>query len=248
MGRLENKVAMIAGGTRGIGFATAKRFVEEGAQVIITGTHQERGLKAVQEIGHNAMFLQHDVSKEEDWAKIYQTILDKFGRLDVLFNNAGIAFFDNPENFELENWQKMMGIDLQGALLGTKYGVKLMKEHGGSIINMCSIEGTIGHKNLFSFSAAKGGVRLLTKSAALYCAEQGYKIRVNTIHPGPIHKAEKDNDPVEQALIQGHLSTLPLGRFGEPYEVANLALFLASDESTYSTGSEFYIDGGYTAQ
>ncbi|WP_225434678.1 SDR family oxidoreductase, partial [Lentilactobacillus buchneri] len=179
---------------------------------------------------------------------VFEKVIDVFGKVDILFNNAGIAAMGDAEHFTAEQWHQIMAVDLDGVAFGIKHAIQNMKTNGGSIINMSSIEGLIGYPNLFAFTAAKGGVRLMTKSAALYCAQQKYNIRVNSVHPGPIHKPEKDNDPKEQKLVSEHLPMLPLGRFGETAEVANLILYLASDESSYSTGSEFLVDGGYTAQ
>lgn len=248
MGRLDDKVAIITGGANGIGLATAKRFASEGAKVAITDVNDANSERDLKAIGHGAIFIKHDVSKEEDWQNVFKKVIETFGKVDVVFNNAGIAAFNDAEHVTLDEWHKVMAIDLDGEMLGVKYGIQNMKDHGGSIINMSSIEGLIGYPNLFAFTAAKGAVRLMTKSAALYCAKQKYGIRVNSIHPGPIHKPELDDDPKEQKLIGEHLKDLPLGRFGEKDEVAGLALYLASDDSTFSTGSEFVIDGGYTAQ
>lgn len=248
MGRLDNKVAIISGGVNGIGRATAKRFAEEGAKVAVTDINDTNSAEALKEIGHDAIFIKHDVSKEADWINVFKKVIETFGKVDIVFNNAGIAAFNDAEHVTEEQWDKVMDIDLKGVMFGIKHAVLNMKDHGGSIINMSSIEGLIGYPNLFAFTAAKGGVRLMTKSAALYCAKENYGIRVNSIHPGPIHKPEMDNDPKEQKLVQAHLPMLPMGRFGETSEVANLALFLASDESSFSTGSEFLVDGGYTAQ
>ncbi|MFC6254909.1 SDR family oxidoreductase [Secundilactobacillus hailunensis] len=250
MGRLDNKVAIITGGVGGIGLSIAERYVKEGANVVLTANHNVTGgEKAVANFGDDrALFVQQDVAQEADWQKVIAATLSKFGKLDVVVNNAGIAAFNDAEHVTMDEWHKVMAIDLDGEMLGVKYGIQNMKDHGGSIINMSSIEGLIGYPNLFAFTAAKGAVRMMTKSAALYCAQQKYGIRVNSIHPGPIHKPELDDDPKEQALIGEHLKSLPLGRFGEKDEVAGLALYLATDEAAFSTGSEFVIDGGYTAQ
>lgn len=248
MGRLSNKVAVITGGANGIGLATATRFATEGAKVVITDVNDTNRETALKKIGNGAIFIQQDVSKEADWAMVFEKVIDVFGKVDILFNNAGIAAMGNAEHFTAEQWHQIMAVDLDGVAFGIKHAIQNMKTNGGSIINMSSIEGLIGYPNLFAFTAAKGGVRLMTKSAALYCAQQKYNIRVNSVHPGPIHKPEKDNDPKEQKLVSEHLPMLPLGRFGETVEVANLILYLASDESSYSTGSEFLVDGGYTAQ
>ncbi|MFC6171848.1 glucose 1-dehydrogenase [Loigolactobacillus jiayinensis] len=249
MGRLDGKVAVISGGTRGIGLATAKRFIEEGAKVVVTGRNAAVGQDALQELGSSALFVQHDVAKEADWIEVFKQTIATFGKVDVVFNNAGMADFNDAEHVTEDAWHKVLSVNLDGVMFGVKHGIQNMKDTGGgSIINMCSIEGLIGYPSLFAFSASKGGVRMLSKSAALYCAKQKYGIRVNSIYPGPIHKPEMDGDPAEKKLVEAHLPLVPLGRFGETTEVANLALFLASNESSFSTGSEFVLDGGYTAQ
>lgn len=167
--------------------------------------------------------------------------MKKFGHVDVLLNNAGILFFDNAEDIDLDEWHKILSVDLDGVMLGVKYRIRHMKDRGGSIINMCSIAGLIGISNLYAYNAAKGGVRILTKSAALYCAEKKYPIRVNSVHPGYAHTPMVDAYPeMEEGLEKLH----PMGRLGEAREIANMALYLASDESSFSTGSEFVVDGG----
>lgn len=253
MDRLKDKVALITGGAKGIGKASAELFVKEGCKVVLTDVDDASGQKVADALGENCVFMHQDVAKEDEWKHIIAKTLETFGHLDVVFNNAGIAVFENPEETTLETWHKVLGIDLDGVMLGTKLGIKAMKNNpnGGSIINVSSIAGLIGIPNLFAYNAAKGGVRMMTKSAALYCAQQNYNIRVNSIHPGYIDtplvdKAGEDlkNDALKQELIKLH----PMGRLGTAEEIAQLALFLATDESSFSTGSEFTADGGYTAQ
>lgn len=246
MNRLDGKVAIITGGVSGFGLAAAKLFVQEGAKVTITDVNDSKAEQALNEIGKDkAIFVQQDVSKEADWDPVFQKTIDQFGPVNVLLNNAGILIFDDAENVDMDQWHKILSVDLDGVMLGVKYGIKYMKEKGGSIINLASIASLIGISNLYSYNAAKGGVRLITKSAALYAAEKDYPIRVNSIHPGYAHTPMVDSYP---ELRQKLKSLHPMKRLADPKEIANMALYLASDESSFSTGSEFVVDGGYTAQ
>ena len=251
MGRLENKVAIVTGGSKGIGEAIAERFVEEGAKVVITARHTEEGEALANKLGENALFIQQDVSKKAEWEKVIKETIDHFGKVNIIVNNAGIGVYADVEQMDDDNWDKTIGINLTGTMWGIKLGIKAMKDNGekNSIINLSSIEGLIGDPDLFAYNASKGGVRLMTKSAALDCARKGYDIQVNSIHPGyvvtPLVEHLMETDPkVKEHLISLH----PMGRLGKPVEIANLALYLASDESSFSTGSEFVADGGYTAQ
>lgn len=245
MGRLDNKVAIITGAAKGIGLACAERFVKEGARVVGTDVDEPTGRQNIAKLGNNAIFIRHDVSKEAEWQKVFAEAEKRFGKVDILVNNAGILEFNNAEEVDGDSWHKILSVDLDGVMWGVKSAIPAMKQHGGSIVNISSIAGLIGISNLYAYNAAKGGVRMLTKSAALYCAEKGYPIRVNSVHPGYIHTPMVDKYPeMRQSLEALH----PVGRLGEPNEVTNLALYLASDESSFSTGSEFVVDGGYTAQ
>lgn len=246
MGRLDKKVAVITGGVKGFGLAMAKLFVKEGAKVTITDVDDQHADEALNEIGRtNAIFIKQDVSQEAGWEPVFKTAVEKFGKVNILINNAGILSFNDAENIDLATWHKVLSVDLDGVMLGTKYGIKYMKENGGSIVNISSIAGLIGISNLYAYNAAKGGVRMLTKSAALYCAEKHYAIRVNSVHPGYAHTPMVDAYPE----MRQHLESLhPMGRLGTADEIANAALYLASDESSFSTGSELVVDGGYTAQ
>lgn len=153
--------------------------------------------------------------------------------------------FNNAEEIDGDMWHKILSVDLDGVMWGVKQAIPAMKKNGGSIVNISSIAGLIGIPNLYAYNAAKGGVRMLTKSAALYCAEKGYKIRINSIHPGYVHTPMVDKYPEMRHSLE---ALHPVGRLGEPEEITNMALYLASDESSFSTGSEFVVDGGYTAQ
>ncbi|GAK47528.1 3-oxoacyl-[acyl-carrier-protein] synthase [Secundilactobacillus oryzae JCM 18671] len=246
MGRLDGKVAIITGGVKGFGLASAKIFVREGAKVVVTDVDETGSSDVLNELGGvNAIFVSQDVSKEDSWEPVFKAAVEKFGHVDVLLNNAGILSFNDAEHVDIDEWHKILSVDLDGVMLGVKYAIKYMKDGGGSIINMSSIAGLIGISNLYAYNAAKGGVRILTKSAALYCAEQHYPIRVNSIHPAYAHTPMVDAYPeMRETLEKLH----PVGRLGSAEEIANMALYLASDESSFSTGSEFVVDGGYTAQ
>ncbi|KAF0363806.1 glucose 1-dehydrogenase [Pediococcus acidilactici] len=246
MSRLDGKVAIITGGVKGFGLACAKLFVREGAKVVITDVDVAGASEALQEIGEDkAVFVKQDVAVEDYWEPVFRTAIDKFEKVGILVNNAGILAFDNAENIELDEWHKILSVNLDGIMLGVKYGIRHMKEKGGSIINMASIAGLIGIYNLYAYNASKGGVRLLTKSAALYCAEKHYPIRINSVHPGYAHTPMVDAYPEMRADLE---KLHPVGRLGTAEEIANMVLYLASDESSFSTGSEFVVDGGYTAQ
>lgn len=246
MARLDGKVAIITGGVKGFGLASAKVFAREGAKVVITDLDEKGASEALKEIGEdNAIFVKQDVAKEESWEPVFKAAEDQFGDVNILLNNAGILFFNDAETVDLEEWHKILSVDLDGVMLGVKYGIKHMKAHGGSIINLSSIAGLIGIPNLYAYNAAKGGVRILTKSAALYCADKKYSIRVNSIHPAYAHTPMVDAYPEMRKELE---ALHPVGRLGSAEEIANMALYLASDESSFSTGSEFVVDGGYTAQ
>lgn len=257
MGRVEGKVAMVTGGRRGIGKATAIVLAKDGAKVVITDRKPEGADAVIEEVnkaGGEAFFILQDVSKEEDWQRAIAETLQRFGKLDILVNNAGVGAGKNIEDITLEEWRWVMSVNLDGVFLGTKYAIEAMKKTGGgSIINMSSIEGMIGDNRMVAYDASKGGLRTLTKSAALQCAKAGYNIRINTVHPGFIEtpmvegflKAQGgDIESARKALENLH----PVGHLGEPDDVAYAVLYLASDESKFATGSELVIDGGFTAQ
>lgn len=257
MGRVEGKVALVTGGGRGLGKASAIMLAREGARVAISDRKEEGADEVVAEItklGGQAVFIQQDVAKEEDWKRTIDEVLQRFGRIDILVNNAGVGAGKNIEDLTLADWRWVMSVNLDGVFLGTKYAIAVMKKSGGgSIINMSSIEGMVGDRRLAAYDASKGGVRILTKSAALHCAKAGYNIRVNSLHPGFIDtpmvtgfvKAQGgDPGSARKALELLH----PLGHLGEPDDVAYAVLYLASDESKFATGSELVIDGGFTAQ
>jgi NAD(P)-dependent dehydrogenase (short-subunit alcohol dehydrogenase family) len=258
MDRVKDKVVIVTGAALGLGKASALMLAREGAKVVLTDIKDAEGeavAKAIQESGGEALYLHHDVADEKQWEKVLAATMDKFGRLDVLVNNAGVADGCPPEEETIEHWRWLMSINLEGVFLGTKHAIKAMKERkpaGGSIINLSSIAGIIGIPDMGAYNTSKGGVRLYTKSVALYCAKSGLNIRVNSIHPGYIWtpmvegylSQHGDVDEGRKATDALH----PLGHIGEPDDIAYGVIYLASDESKFVTGTELVIDGGYTAQ
>lgn len=255
--RLENKVALVTGGGSGIGAAICERFAEEGARVIVTDINGEaacRVAEAILEKGGQALAIVQDVTSETRWLQVIEQVIEQYGCLDILVNNAGMALIGSVEDSSLEDWQTTQRVNLDSVFLGTREAIKSMKETGGSIINISSIEGIIGEPLVAAYNASKGGVRIFTKSAALHCASSGYNIRVNSVHPGYI-ATPMVSDAVEsmttdrgRAFQDRILANIPVGKLGEARDIANGVLFLASDESRYMTGSELVIDGGYTAK
>ena len=253
MGKLDGKVAIVTGAASGIGRASARLFAEEGAKVVLADWDEEKGRQAAEEIsqsGGTATFVKVDVSQPEDAEAMVRTALESYGRLDVLFNNAGIEGEQKPTaDCSLENWDRVISINLKGVFLGMKYGIPAMlKGGGGSIINTASTAGLAGWPALPAYSASKGGVIQLTKTAALEYARKG--IRVNAICPGGIWTAlvERFTAGLSPEAIQKNVEAAhPIGRFGQPEEVARLALFLASDDSSFCTGAPFLVDGGILA-
>jgi len=256
MNRMRGKSAVVTGGALGIGRACALKLAEEGAVVTVTDLDAGKGSLVVEEIrsrGGDAIFVEQDVADEAKWEHVMRVVIERYKKLDVLVNNAGVALAKDVEHTTLEEWRWLMSINLDGVFLGTKHAVQAMKANrGGSIVNLSSIEGLIGDPNLAAYNASKGGVRLLTKSAALYCAKAGYNIRVNSVHPGYIWTPMVENYLKSQGdVAQGRklLDSLhPIGHVGEPDDIAYGVLYLASDEAKFVTGTELVIDGGYTAQ
>lgn len=240
MARVNGKVALISGGARGMGASHARLLVQEGAKVVIGDILDEEGTALAAELGEgNARYVRLDVTDYAQWAAAVATATEAFGRLDVVVNNAGIANFGPIEDYTLEAWHKIIDINLTGVFYGIKAAIPALKESGkGSIINISSTAGLQGYEALPGYNAAKFGVRGLTKNAALDLGR--YNIRVNSVHPGVIRTPMTEDLETPQNHVALH-------RVGEPIELSNLILFLASDESSFSTGSEFVADGGETA-
>ena len=251
--RLAGKIALITGGASGIGRSTAERFAAHGATVIAADVDLAKAQHAA--AGTPAVHAAHlDVTEEASWESLMADVMATYGRLDVLVNSAGIAPMGDIETESLAQFRRTMAVNVDGVFLGCRYGVRAMKSGGGSIVNMSSVSGIVGGHNLASYNASKGAVRLLTKSVALYCGRKRYGIRCNSVHPTFVEtpmmlallegRAEDDRARLEAALK----AQIPLGRFAQPEEIADLILYLASDESAFVTGAEYVIDGGLTAQ
>ncbi|MCM0582975.1 SDR family oxidoreductase [Weissella diestrammenae] len=251
--RLMGKVFIVTGGSKGIGFSTAKRFLEEGAKGIITGRGVPAGEEAAEALAKVAgadhiSFVQHDSSDEQGWIDLFKNAEAQYGQISILVNNAGIALNGNIETVTFEDWRKIQAVNLDGVFLGTHYGVLNMKgQKDASIINMSSIEGLVGEPNLLAYNASKGGVRLMTKSAALHCALNDLNVRINTVHPGYIRTPMVENAP-GLAEYQASRAQTPMGHLGDPDDIANMCVFLGSEEAKFATGAEFIVDGGYTAK
>ena len=256
MGRLDNKVALVTGGAKGLGAAMCTLFAKEGAAVAVTDI-DEAGAKAVaaeiEKSGGRARAYHQDVTDEAAWASTVQAVKADLGGFDILVNNAGIAIVGTVEDATLADWRKTMTVNLESVFLGTREAIRSMKQQGsGSIINMSSIEGIVGEPIVAAYNASKGGVRIFTKSAALHCAKSGYGIRVNSVHPGFIDTemvsgaAATLDDP--EAFVAEVIARHPIGKLGEPIDIAYAALYLASDESKHVVGAEMIVDGGYIAQ
>ena len=257
--RVSGKVAIITGGASGIGRACANRLAGEGAAVVITDIQDDLGAEVVREIelaGGTAQFLHHDVTSEDEWVAVVAGVVEAHGRLDVLVNNAGIGIGGSIIEFSLADWRRQQAINLDGVFLGMKHCIPPMRDSGGgSIINMSSVAGMKGSARLAAYNATKGGVRLLTKGVALECAQNRWKVRVNSVHPGIIETPIWDT--VGATTIRGGDGPLdvkmmaemavPTGELGQPEDIANGVLFLASDDSSYMTGTELIIDAGLCA-
>ena len=249
--RLKGKVALITGGASGLGANAATLMAQEGASIVVADIAADRGKAVADRLGSAGHFVRLDVTQEDNWKAAIQETVDKFGALHVLLNSAGIGLSKTVEDITLEEWRKVHAIDLDGVFLGCKHGVAEIKKHthklGG---NISSISGIIAGANMAAYNSAKAGVRLLSKSVALHCAKSGYNIRCNSVHPTfidtPIldrYRARFGNDVMQQKLGR----QVPIGRLGRPEEVGWALVFLASDESSFMTGSEVVIDGGISA-
>ena len=257
--QLDGKVALVTGGARGIGAAVCKALAQSGASVLLTDLLEDLGNKTVAEInaaGGKAAFLRQDVTVEADWEKAVQHAVSEFGALDVLVNNAGIETAAMLTECEVDDFRKLMDVNVTGVFLGLKHAARVMKA-GASIINLSSVAGIIGTPGHIAYHASKGAVRLMTKAAAVECAQLGTGIRINSIHPAIVEsdmgtnfikdfvnlKLAPDYATAEAAIKGAH----PVGHFGAPSDVASAVIYLASDATRWMTGSELVIDGGYTA-
>jgi NAD(P)-dependent dehydrogenase (short-subunit alcohol dehydrogenase family) len=264
MDRVKGKVAIVTGAAGVLGKAQAVLLAKEGARVVATDIN-EPGTKAVAEeigrAGGEAISLIHDVASEEDWAKVIEASLARFGKLDILVNNAGILINNTIEDLSLADWRRVMAVNLDGVFLGTKHATGAMKKTGGgSIVNISSVAGLVGMGGGSSaYSASKGGVRIFTKAAALQLGKLGhnYNIRVNSVHPAFVltplmdslfHSEAKKTGLTYEEVKKIREDWTMVGRLGEPDDVAYAVLYLASDESSFVTGAELVVDGGFTAR
>ena len=233
-----------------MGAAEARMFAREDAKVGIADILEDEGRRLeaeIAELGGEAIFIKLDATSEDDWNRAVDTIVSRFGKLDVLVNNAGIYRRGTVENTSVEDWDQIMDVNAKGVFLGTKAAIPAMRRAGGgSIVNISSTAGLVGSAGAAAYNASKGAVRLLTKATAIQYAKEG--IRTNSVHPGPIETDMLAQVYTSPQMREQRLSNIPLGRTGRPDDVANGVLFLASDESSFMTGSELVIDGGATAQ
>ena len=247
--RLENKVVLISGGARGMGAAEAKLFAGEGAKVVIGDVLEDEGRRTEAEVGESGgecLFVRLDVTSESDWREAVAATVERFGKLDVLVNNAAINRTEKVEETSAELWDQVMAVNAKSVFLGTKYAIPEMRRAGGgSIINISSALGLVGGPTSAAYGASKGAVRLFTKATAIQYAGEG--IRANSVHPGTIETQMTAPLLATEAYLASRLERTPLARIGRPEDVAYGVLYLASDESSFVTGSELVIDGGRTA-
>ena len=255
---LSGRIALVTGGASGIGTATAKALAAAGAKVVVSDVADGSALAS--EIG--GAYVRHDVTSEDDWVKAIASAKSTFGGLDILVNNAGIFLMKPTQMTSLEEFRRVLQVNVEGVFLGLKHGIPAIAERaakwdgGGAVINLSSVAGIVGQANTLAYNASKGAVRLMTKSSAIECARSGVKVRVNSVHPGIIKTPMVDrmigdivsrtgigSNSVEERFLENH----PVGRFGRPADIANAIKFLASDAAGFMTGSEVVVDGGWTA-
>lgn len=263
MARLTGKVALVTGAAQGIGAAIARAFVAEGATVLLTDIRDMQGAALAHALGAAAHYARLDVREEDEWSRAMRNMLDQFGRLDVVVNNAGITGFEDgavahdPEHATLEAWRAVLATNLDGVFLGCQQAIQAMRRNAGpaagvgSIVNISSRSGLVGIPLAAAYAASKAAVRNHTKSVALYCAQQGLRIRCNSVHPAaimtPMWDAMLGEGPGRAEREAAYVRDTPLKRFGTPEEVAHMVVYLASDEADYTTGAEFVLDGGLLA-
>jgi NAD(P)-dependent dehydrogenase (short-subunit alcohol dehydrogenase family) len=253
MNRFEGKVVLVTGAANGIGLATATRFAEEGGRVIASDIDYEAMQAVVSELNAADLAieaLEQDVTDKAAWEDTLDSIVSRHGQLDVLFNNAGGGEFATIEETSLEQWRFVNRLNLDSVFFGMQSAIRVMKTLGGSIVNNSSIAAMIGEPQLPAYSATKGGVRAMTKAAAVDCARKGYPIRINSIHPGYtntnlVANAVASLGDAAEEFAAASVAAIPMGRLAEPSEIAGPVLFLASDDASYMTGSELVVDGGF---
>ena len=255
MGRVENKVAIVTGAASGLGFAAAQKLMDEGAKVLLTDINEEvinsmpERLSNYSETQFNTMI--HDVANEDSWINVIENAENHFGKINVLVNSAGISLGADIVSTDFEIWKKVHQVNLDSVFLGCKYAVPIMSKSGqGSIINLSSISGIVAGWNTAAYNSSKAGVRLLSKSVALYCAKKGYDVRCNSVHPAFVDTTILD--PLKQAFGEENAVAklsrqIPMNKIGDTNDVSYAILYLASDESKFMTGTEIVLDGGLSA-
>lgn len=250
MGRVQDKVAIVTGGAKGLGLASAERLIAEGAKVLIADVDATAGAASAKALGANAAFHKLDVTDSAAWAGAFDAAEKAFGPADILVCSAGVGTIASVEDISDAEWNRTININLNGIYLGTKNAIARMKGRGGSIIHIASVEGMVGDSHLPAYNASKGAVRMFMRSSAIHCARSGYGIRINTVSPGFSGTEMVANalaalpEDEANAFAGRSLARIPMGRFAEPHEIANCVLFLASDEASYVTGSDLVVDGG----
>ncbi|MEM6302061.1 MAG: SDR family oxidoreductase [Pseudomonadota bacterium] len=254
-GRLTGKMALISGGASGIGAATARRFAAEGAVVLLGDIQEQKAAALAAELGSSVHAFRLDVTQIEDWQRVFERA-SELGQLTTVVNSAGVSIPGSIEDIDLDAFHHTLGINLDGVFLGCKFGLAALRNvKGAAIVNVASVLGVQAGASFASYSASKGGVRLLSQSVALHCAEQGYDVRVNCVLPGPIHTEMVETYIEEGAkvgqsreeVLQGFASVTPVGRLGRPEEAANAIVFLASDEASFTSGADLAVDGAMLA-
>jgi NAD(P)-dependent dehydrogenase (short-subunit alcohol dehydrogenase family) len=254
-GRVAGKIAVVTGAAGGLGSAIARRLADEGARVALTDVNFEAVAQIAHQVGENAIAFEHDVTDEARWQDVLDAVMDKFGALHVLVNNAGIGTTGTVEQTDLDEWRRVHAIDLDSVFLGCKYALPHIRSSaseslGGSIINLSSIAGIVAGHNVAAYNSAKAAVRHLTKSVALHCARTAPNVRCNSVHPAFVDTPILDDiakNMDRQEALQKLGRQIPIGKVGEPDDVAYGVLYLASDESKFMTGAELVLDGGISA-
>ncbi len=244
-GRVQDKVALVTGGARGIGAASARLLVEQGAQVLISDIDEQAGAALAEALGPAASFIQHDASDEAQWQRVMIMVAERHGRLDILLNNAGMLQPGNIEETSLREWERLMRVNAASVFLGCRAGIALMKQHGGSIINLSSVAALAGRDDYLAYSASKGAVAALTRSVAAFCRRRRYRIRCNSLHPdGVLTDMTRGGFPEGVDPARLTIDSDPMNRMCLPEDVAASVLYLASDEARAVNGVELRIDSG----